>query len=139
MKPQSFESHSRYVPLFHFGLFAVCIACFVMAIINVVNGINLLSVLLLLMSIALCLSFAFIRAFPLAVQDRAIRAEENLRHFALTGKLLDPSLTMSQIIALRFAGDNELVDLASKAAKNSMSNKEIKQSIKNWRADHHRA
>ena len=52
------------------------------------------------------------RAFPLAVQDRAIRAEENLRYFSLTGKLLDKGLTMSQIIALRFADDNEFVEFA---------------------------
>ena len=79
------------------------------------------------------------RAFPLAVQDRAIRAEENLRYFSLTGKLLDKGLTMSQIIALRFANDNEFVELAEKALKDNMSNKEIKQAIKNWRADNHRA
>ena len=78
------------------------------------------------------------RSFPLKSQDRAIRAEENLRHFVLTGKLLDKNLTMSQIIALRFADNDEFVDLVQKASANNMSNKDIKQTIQTWRADHDR-
>ena len=62
-------------------------------------------------------AFYFCRTFPLKAQDRAIRAEENLRHFAMTGKLFDPRLTMNQIIALRFAPDKEFIDLARKAAE----------------------
>ena len=71
-------------------------------------------------------------------QDRAIKAEENLRHFALTGKLLDGRLTPSQIIALRFASDNEFVILADRAIIENLSNKDIKKAIQYWRADHHR-
>ena len=74
----------------------------------------------------------------MGVQDRAIRAEENLRHFALTGKLLDPRLTIKQIVGLRFASDAEFVDLARKAAEASMPQDEIKKSVKSWRADHDR-
>ena len=59
-------------------------------------------------------------------------------HFVLTGKLLDKDLTMSQIIALRFADNDEFVDLAQKASANNMSNKDIKQTIQTWRADHDR-
>ena len=47
------------------------------------------------------------RVYPLKAQDRAIRADENLRHFAMTGKLLDPRLTVKQVVALRFASDGE--------------------------------
>ena len=52
--------------------------------------------------------------FAVGAQDRAIRAEENLRHFALTGKLLDKRLRKSQVIALRFADDDEFVLLQKK-------------------------
>ncbi len=72
------------------------------------------------------------------VQDRAIRAEENLRHFALTGKLLDPNLKMGQIIALRFASDEEFLALAKRAIDEKLSREEIKKAIKTWRADNHR-
>ena len=74
--------------------------------------------------IFLCL-FLFVRMFALKAQDRAIRAEENLRHFALTGKLLPASLRIGQIIALRFAADEEFVGLAVKAASENLSSKEI--------------
>ena len=50
------------------------------------------------MMICLLILFFLCRIFPLKAQDRAIRAEENLRHYALTGKLLDSRLTISQII-----------------------------------------
>src|SRR5215218_10479457 len=45
------------------------------------------------------------RGFALKAQDRAIRAEEGLRHFILTGKPDDTRLSLPQIIALRFASD----------------------------------
>jgi len=76
------------------------------------------------------------RLFPLRAQDRAIRAEENLRHFALTGKLLDKRLTIGQITGLRFAEDEEFVRLAKEAVEKKMSGNEIKKAIKNWRQDH---
>ena len=76
--------------------------------------------------------------FALKAQDRAIRAEENLRHFVLTGKLLDPKLTLRQIIGLRFAADAEFVALAQKAAASGMSEKDIKKAITQWKADHDR-
>jgi hypothetical protein len=78
------------------------------------------------------------RAFALKSQDRAIRAEEGLRYFILTGKRLDPRLTISQITALRFAADAEFPSLAEQAARENLGNKEIKKQIKNWRSDWHR-
>lgn len=97
-----------------------------------------LASLLVLTSIILFLLFAFTRIFSLKAQDRAIRAEENLRHFVLTGKLLPSSLTVGQVVALRFASDAEFPALAEKAATNNMSGKEIKQAIQNWKADFYR-
>jgi hypothetical protein len=81
----------------------------------------------------------FARTFALKAQDRAIRAEENLRHFVLTGKLLDARLAPLQIVALRFASDAEFPALAQRAAETGMDPKSIKQAIQNWRADHYRA
>jgi len=57
----------------------------------------------------------------------------------LTGKLLNPGLTMSQIVALRFASDLEFVELANRAVVENMSNDDIKKAIKNWKADNDRA
>jgi hypothetical protein len=80
----------------------------------------------------------FARTFALKAQDRAIRAEENLRHYVLTGKLLDRRLSVGQIVGLRFASDEEFPALAQKAAESGLAQKEIKRSVKNWRADHDR-
>ena len=85
-----------------------------------------------------CFFFAYVRIFALKAQDRAIRAEENLRHFALTGKLLPAGLNVSQIVALRFASDEEFPALATKAAAENLSNKQIKQTIQQWKADWYR-
>lgn len=80
----------------------------------------------------------FARWFGLRAQDRAIRAEENLRYFAITGNLLDSKLRLSQIIALRFAPNNELLTLAHRAVEENLSAKDIKMAIQNWRGDYHR-
>jgi membrane protein implicated in regulation of membrane protease activity len=97
-----------------------------------------LASLIVLTAIIFVLVAWFTRTFALKAQDRAIRAEENLRHFVLTGKLLPASLRVGQIVALRFASDAEFVALVAKAAAENLSGKEIKQSIQNWKADHYR-
>jgi len=78
------------------------------------------------------------RIFALKAQDRAIRAEQNLRHFVLAGKLLDPRLAIRQIVALRFASDDEFVAVAQDAAEKNLAPDAIKQAVKKWRADTYR-
>jgi hypothetical protein len=97
-----------------------------------------LASLIVLTSIIFVLIAWFSRTFALKAQDRAIRAEENLRHYVLTGKLLPASLRVGQIVALRFAADAEFPALVAKAAAEDLSGKAIKQSIQNWKADYYR-
>jgi hypothetical protein len=80
----------------------------------------------------------FTRTFALKAQDRAIRAEENFRYFLLTKKPLPTELRLSQIIALRFAPDEEFVTLVDEAIAQKLAAKEIKMRIKNWKGDYHR-
>ena len=94
--------------------------------------------LLTLAAFIFAVLWIYIRTFPLKAQDRAIRAEENLRHYVLTGKLFPAELKLSQIIALRFAPDSEYLALLDRAIKENLSNKEIKAAIQSWKADHHR-
>ena len=47
-------------------------------------------------------------------------------------------LRMGQIVALRFAPDDEFVALADKAATEGLSPKEIKQPIQRWKGDYRR-
>ena len=78
------------------------------------------------------------RMFALKAQDRAARAEENLRYYMLAGSALPNELSISQILALRFAGDEEFLPLVDQAVNNKLSPTEIKKSINNWRGDYHR-
>jgi hypothetical protein len=82
--------------------------------------------------------FFHARQFALKAQDRAIRAEENFRHYYLTGKPLDSRLTTRQIIGLRFASDEEFPSLSVRAVEENLSEDEIKRLIKKWRPDYYR-
>ena len=130
------------VPMFHYVLWPVLLFLLIASCVNFYHNWEDIrwydkAPFMVAASIALILMAWYIRSFPLKAQDRAIRAEENLRHFALTGKLLDKRLQMRQVIALRFAGDDQFPKLAQEAAEKNMGNKEIKQAIVNWRDDDH--
>lgn len=143
MQEQSYSNHSRLVKGFH-GLTAITIAAFIIgSFVNLYHSFqqkdNLYSAsLICLAGLIMVLLFWYIRSFPLKAQDRAIRAEEGLRYFILTGKRLDNRLRLSQIIALRFASDKEFPALAEQAVSENLSSADIKKAIQHWRADHHR-
>jgi hypothetical protein len=143
MEAQNYSNHGRTVPMYHYVTFGIIVLTFIGSLVNLYHSLgdhqrlysaSLISVTL----IALAMVFFFARLFPLKAQDRAIRAEENLRHYVLTGKLLDPRLDTRQIIALRFAPDAEFVALAQRAVQESLSPADIKKAVKNWRADNYR-
>jgi len=143
MDSQNYSNHRQTVPLFHFVLVPVLFLTVIGSIVNLVESLGdherlYNAALIVVLSIAALLSLFLARVFALKAQDRAIRAEENLRHFVLAGKLLDSRLTIRQIIALRFASDAEFVTLAKKAAETGTAPGDIKRSIKNWQADTYR-
>jgi hypothetical protein len=141
MKEQNFNNHAQMVPGFHYLTFGGIIALLGGSINYLLKSSaenKYLAALLVLTSIVFILIAWFTRIFALKAQDRAIRAEENLRHYVLTGKLLPSSLRVGQIVALRFAPDAEFPALVEKAAANNLSGKEIKESIQNWKADFYR-
>lgn len=82
--------------------------------------------------------FWFMRVFLVKAQDRAIRAEEGLRYFILTRQPLSRQLTIGQIAALRFAPDEEVVQLIEKTLSENLSPNDIKKAIQKWRGDYHR-
>ncbi len=143
MQTQNYKNHSRYLPLYHGVLYAIVTACLVCSIWNAYrayehhSGRLVAAIIFGLCFCALLLTW-YARSFALVAQDRSIRVEENLRHFSFTGKLLDKRLTMSQVIALRFAEDTEFVLLSERAAHENMKAADIKKAIINWRADHYR-
>lgn len=144
MSAQNYANHARYVPGYHFVLFGILVLTIIGSVVNFSVSLGdhqrLYSAsLLMVLSVCVLVTAFYARVFALKAQDRAIRAEENLRHFSLTGKLLDPRLSVQQIVALRFACDAEFVALAARAASENLDPKVIKQAVKTWRADEYRA
>ncbi|MEI8111049.1 MAG: DUF6526 family protein [Chitinophagia bacterium] len=142
MSNQNFKNHKQYVVGYHYILLPALLVLLIGSFVNLSKCTpdNCYSASLICFGVLLlCILAFYSRMFALTVQNRAIRAEENLRYFVLTGKLLPAGIRMSQVIALRFAPDEEFVDLVDRALNEQLSAKEIKQAVKNWKGDYHRA
>jgi hypothetical protein len=142
MKEQNFKNHAKLVPGFHYIASPSLLVLFIGSIVNLVHaekGDFLTPSLIVGICIVLILVSYYARSFALRAQDRAIRAEENFRHYILTSKPLPSGLRVSQVIALRFASDEEFPSLTAKALSENLTNKQIKEAIKQWRADNYRA
>ena len=144
MTEQNFKNHTRFVPLFHFVAFTAALFPLVSGVIRFVKAIGaesgrLQAAQYVSLAFAVVLALWFARSFALRAQDRAIRAEENFRHYILTGKPFDANLKMRQIIALRFASDAEFAALAKRAVDEKLSEKQIKEAVQNWKGDYNRA
>ena len=141
MKKQTYANHRRFVPLFHYVTFIALLLLLIGSIVNLVKSShdNLYSAsLIVLISVLLILATLFARGFALKAQDRAIVAEEKLRYYVLTKKTLPAELSVRQIIGLRFACDEEYVELVDRAIKEKLSENQIKKEIKNWKGDYYR-
>ncbi|HRH03197.1 MAG TPA: DUF6526 family protein [Bacteroidia bacterium] len=146
MEKQNFQNHSTLkTPTKLFVVYWLTqLLLLIMATVNLIQAFNHAEQLLgawlfMILAVLMLLSYFLFRGFSLKAQDRAIRAEENFRYFTLTGKPLPKELTIGQIIALRFASDEEFAVLTEKAVNEKLSNKAIKMEIVHWRADYHRA
>ena len=143
MPEQSYSNHAQRVPLFIAGGLILLLSL-IGAVVIFIHSFERpaqhhVAMLLIAISVASLFGLVQNRQSALKAQDRAIRAEENLRHFAMTGKLLDKRLTTRQIIAVRFASDDQFVELAKQAADQGMKPDDIKKAVKTWRPDFHRA
>jgi hypothetical protein len=143
MAEQSYSNHRRFVAGYHFVLAALVLAGLVGSLIQAYRawamGENrFTSLLIVLLAVAAAQFFWYCRIFPLKAQDRAIRAEEKLRYYVLTGEMPDARLDTRQFIGLRFASDEELPALAKRAAEEGMSEDAIKKAVRSWRGDTYR-
>jgi len=138
--PQIHANHTRWDPRFHFFLIPVVFITFGFAIWNLIHAPGIVSAWLVVVVIGWGMTAFLARIYALKAQDRVIRLEERLR---LAVVLPEPvrsrigELTESQLVALRFAPDNELPALVQKALAGE-SNAELKKAIVNWRPDYHR-
>lgn len=139
-RAQSYESHRRYIPAYHFFALPVVILNVVVEILRLNKYRTLYHVWLVLFALALAVFIVFARSMAARVQDRVIRLEERMR----LGRLLPDELrsrideiSPSHLVALRFASDEELPELAQRCLSGELTRAEqIKKEIRTWRPDH---
>jgi Family of unknown function (DUF6526) len=147
---QTYATHRRYVPLYHFVAPLILLINLLWTFVGIYHfwrfggrfdRVN--SIVQVLVAVALIILWFYLRNFPIAVQDRLIRHEMRVR----LGELLPadqrariPELTVGQLIALRFASDEELPALTRKVLDEKIADREaIKKLIRHWKADDQRA
>ena len=140
-KPQSFASHAKFDPAFHFFVLPVLlINIFVVGYLLFRHpGIGGLWVLLV--SVSLLVLAGRLRSWATQLQDRVIRVEERIRLAAILPEPLRSriaELSDSQIVGLRFASDAELPALFQRALDERLSRSDIKKAITDWRPDYSR-
>lgn len=140
---QSYANHARYQPLQHFVWLPLSLLLIISTVVYTVfqfvkHGFSFQLLLLVGVVILAIIPGMLARIYAITLQDRLIQNEEKFRYFFLTGKGLDHRLTKEQIIALRFASDEELAMLVARTIEENLSPDDIKKNIKTWRVDHHR-
>ncbi|MBU3658646.1 MAG: hypothetical protein FGM14_02145 [Flavobacteriales bacterium] len=140
---QNYKNHLRLYPAHHFVLIPANLALLVWSFIHLFDANASLQerIIWVLTSFTIFLLSMITRIYALKNQDRLIRLEMRQRYFELTGKSFaekENQLKLGQIIALRFASNEELLALMDRAINEKLSNKDIKLAIKNWKEDNHR-
>lgn len=137
--PQTYDNHIRWHPPFHFFLVPLFLLNFIFAAVQLYRFRDLDHAWFLVLAVGLLVLTALARTNALRVQDRLIRLEERLRY----QQVLSPPLAQSagalptgQIVALRFASDEELPDIVQKVLDGKLTKgSEIKRAVRHWRAD----
>ncbi|MGA9959871.1 MAG: DUF6526 family protein [Acidobacteriaceae bacterium] len=140
-KPQTYANHARFDPLFHFFLAPIALLLVIASIVHLVRHPHLLGLVHVVLAVALLILLFKVRTYSLRVQDRVIRLEERLRLAALLPEPLRSrinELDVRQLVALRFASDDEIPALVERTLNEKLAPKQIKQAIQNWRPDNFR-
>ncbi len=142
-RTQSFESHTRWFPPYHFITQPILAGILVVAFRQLAlhpSGATLWSAIA---ALGVVTGIVFSRVQTITVQNRVIRLEETLRMQRLLPAAQQgdiAKLSVSDFIALRFASDAELPELVQRVVNGEFSKpKEIKRAIKQWRPDFLRA
>jgi len=135
---QNLKNHARLDPPFHIVLTLIVALNLIYSIVHLVRHFGVQSAWFVVLSLGAVIVFLKLRTYPLKVQDRVIRLEERLRLQALAPAEWHTQiyrLSEDQLVGLRFAGDDEVVGLAKQALDENLTRKQIKERIRNWRAD----
>jgi len=141
--PQSFATHRRYDPAWHFVAGIIVLLGVVAAVVHAVRGTGYYNWWMVVYTFGILLAVARARVQTLTVQDRLIRLEMRLR----LRDVLPPALAtridelgVRQLVGLRFASDAELPGLVERCLSGELTSHEaVKKEIKNWQPDWLRA
>jgi Family of unknown function (DUF6526) len=137
---QNYENHAKFVPVYHFVAFPLIVINAGWRLYRAAVDPSADTVIAALTAVALIIVFFFARIFALRVQDRVIRLEMRLRLrevLPLGLHVRISEFTTDQLVALRFASDEELSELAQMVLRDRIQDKKtIKRMIRNWQADH---
>jgi len=141
MAKQQYHNHSKFYIPHHFVFYPVVTALTIIGIRQALKhpdrSLEWMAICSIFILLA-WLSFMMRQHYALNLQNRIVRMEMRLRYFQLTQKKLEDiesRLSFSQLAALRFAPDEELIGLIQQTLDNNLSSDEIKRSIKNWLPD----
>ncbi len=137
---QTFQNHTRWYPLVHFVLMPILFFNLIWQIVRLYQEPSWDRAEFVLLAVGLILLSLAARLQALKAQDRVIRLEESLRYKnLLPNDLYERAMNLStgQMIALRFASDNELGGLIERTLSGDFkTNKELKLAVKDWRGDY---
>ena len=140
MAEQSFKNHAhRPTQTAIVGLFAVLALTF--EIQTTFFGRERRGWAVIMLTLAVLMLGWISRSYTVRLQDRIILLEMKVRAAELLPAGQDAQLaklTKPQIIALRFASDEELGALLDRAVRENLAPKDIKAAIKTWRPDLYR-
>jgi hypothetical protein len=136
---QTYATHRRYIPYFHFFVLPVLGINVLAQVYVLIRHFSGWAIWNLLVAGALAAFAVATRSMATTAQDRIIRLEEQLR----LQRCLPPELqsrigelTTSQLIGLRFCVDEELPELTRAVLGGELRGREqIKKRIKTWRPD----
>jgi hypothetical protein len=138
-KTQSLKNQARLLPPYHYFVLPVLSINVFVALGHAWLAPAASTAWEVIVALALATLSVVARTMPLTAQDRVIRLEMRLRLRDvlppdLQARIAD--LTLQQLVALRFASDNELPDLVRDVLAGKLdSPKAIKTRVKNWQAD----
>ena len=139
-RAQSYKSHRKYVPVYHFFVLPVLLINIVAEAIRFGDNRTLYQFRMLVVAVALAVLAFVVRTMVARVQDRVIRLEERARLGSLLPEELHgriDELKPSQLVALRFAADEEIPGLVRRIFDGELTKAEqIKKDIRTWRPDY---
>ncbi len=142
-RPQNYGNHVRFHPLWHFVAFPIVMLNVFVATRHWWHEQSQFNLWGVVFAVGVFLAVFAARGEALTVQNRIIRLEMRLRLRELLPASMHAqilSLTVGQLVGLRFAGDDELPALVDRCLKGELkSASDVKKAVKNWQADWLRA